>query len=51
MLALGAGKLKDTYDTFTFAYYAAAVLLILAAIVTLSVTPPKGPEPSQAKAG
>lgn len=40
MLALGAGKLKDIYDTFTFAYYGAAVLLIMAAIVTWFVTPP-----------
>jgi OFA family oxalate/formate antiporter-like MFS transporter len=40
MLALVAGKLKDVYDTFTFAYYAAAVLLILAAIVTCFVKPP-----------
>ncbi len=41
MLALGAGKLKDVYDTFTFAYYGAAVLLIAAAIVTYFVQPPK----------
>jgi MFS family permease len=48
MLALGAGKLKDVYDTFTFAYYGAAVLLILAAIVTLVVTPPRALEQSEA---
>ena len=41
MLALAAGKLKDVYNTFTFAYYAAAVLLILAAIVTWVVKPPQ----------
>jgi OFA family oxalate/formate antiporter-like MFS transporter len=41
MLALAAGKLKDMYDTFTFAYYAAAVLLILAAIVTCFVKQPQ----------
>jgi MFS transporter, OFA family, oxalate/formate antiporter len=41
MLALAAGKLKDIYNTFTFAYYGAAALLILAAIVTCIVTPPK----------
>ena len=40
MLALGAGKLKDMYDTFTFAYYGAAALLILAAIMTIVVKPP-----------
>jgi OFA family oxalate/formate antiporter-like MFS transporter len=47
MLALAAGKLKDTYNTFTFAYYGAAVLLILAAIVTCIVTPPKAPGDSE----
>jgi OFA family oxalate/formate antiporter-like MFS transporter len=41
MLALAAGKLKDIYNTFTFAYYGAAVLLILAAIVTCLVKPPQ----------
>jgi OFA family oxalate/formate antiporter-like MFS transporter len=41
MLALAAGKLKDVYNTFTFAYYAAAVLLILAAIATCLVKPPR----------
>jgi MFS family permease len=46
MLALGAGKLKDMYDTFTFAYYGAAVLLIVAAILTFFVKPP-APVPAQ----
>ena len=40
MLALGAGKLKDMYDTFTFAYYGAAGLLILAAILTIVLKAP-----------
>lgn len=40
MLALGAGKLKDMYDTFEFAYYGSAALLIMAAIVTCFVKPP-----------
>ena len=40
MLALGAGKLKDIYDTFTFAYYGAAALLVLAAIMTIVVKSP-----------
>jgi nitrate/nitrite transporter NarK len=40
MLALAAGKIRDIYDTFTFAYYGAAILLILAAIITWIVKPP-----------
>jgi OFA family oxalate/formate antiporter-like MFS transporter len=51
MLALAAGKLKDVYDTFTFAYYGASVLLILAAIVTFALKPPKAREQSQAATG
>jgi MFS family permease len=47
MLALAAGKLKDVYNTFTFAYYGAAVLLILAAIVTCIVVPPKAPSDAE----
>jgi len=40
MLALLAGKLYDQYHTFNFAYYGAAVLLVLAALVTLFVKDP-----------
>ena len=43
MLALLAGKLYDTYQTFAFAYYGAASLLVLAAIVTFIVRPPQMP--------
>jgi MFS transporter, OFA family, oxalate/formate antiporter len=41
MLSLGAGFLYDTYHTFTYAYYGAATLLVLAAIVTFLVKPPQ----------
>ncbi len=41
MLSLGAGKLYDIYQTFAYAYYGASTLLILAAIVTFLVKPPK----------
>jgi OFA family oxalate/formate antiporter-like MFS transporter len=41
MLALGAGKLYDIYKTFTFAYYGAAVLLAIAALVTFTVRQPR----------
>lgn len=40
MLAYLAGKLYDVYQTFNFAYYGAAVLLVLAAVVTVFVKPP-----------
>jgi len=40
MLALLAGKLYDLYHTFAYAYYGAAVLLVLAAITTFMVKPP-----------
>lgn len=41
-LSLAAGKLKDVYNTFTFAYYVAAALLLLAAVMTFFVHPPEG---------
>ena len=40
MLALAAGKLYDKYQTFSYAYYGAAILLVMAAIVTFLVKPP-----------
>jgi len=40
MLALGAGKLYDWYETFNYAYYGAASLLAVAAIVTFVVKAP-----------
>ncbi len=40
MLALGAGKLYDLYQTFAIAYYGAIGLLVLAAICTFLVKPP-----------
>jgi len=40
MLALLAGKLYDVYQTFNYAYYGAATLLLLAAAVTFTVKPP-----------
>jgi MFS transporter, OFA family, oxalate/formate antiporter len=46
MLSLLAGKLYDTYKTFSFAYYGAAVLLILAAVMVFTVKPPQ-PKVSQ----
>ncbi len=41
MLALLAGKVYDATQSFTFAYYGASALLILAAIVTFCVRPPR----------
>jgi MFS transporter, OFA family, oxalate/formate antiporter len=41
MLSLGAGYLYDQYQTFAYAYYGSATLLILAAIVTFLVKPPQ----------
>jgi len=50
-LALVAGKVYDVYHTFVYAYYGAVVLLIMAAIVTLTVkTPGHRHEPALAKA-
>lgn len=40
MLALGAGKLYDWYETFAFAYYGAIALLVVAAIVTFALRAP-----------
>jgi OFA family oxalate/formate antiporter-like MFS transporter len=40
LLALLAGKLYDTYQTFSFAYYGASILLILAAIMSFLIKPP-----------
>jgi OFA family oxalate/formate antiporter-like MFS transporter len=50
MLALAAGKMYDKYQSFSYAYYGAAVLLILAAIVTFSVRPPQETEKEVAAA-
>jgi len=44
MLALLAGKMYDKYHSFNVAYYGAAVLLALAALVTLMVKPPVAKE-------
>jgi len=49
MLALLAGKLYDAYQSFAFAYYGAAGLLILAAVCTFVVRKPHHaaePEPA-----
>ena len=40
MLALGAGKVYDVYKTFSYAYYGAVALLILAAMITVVVKAP-----------
>ena len=40
MLALGAGKVYDMYQTFDYAYYGAITLLVIAAVVTLAVKNP-----------
>jgi OFA family oxalate/formate antiporter-like MFS transporter len=40
MLALGAGKLYDAFQTFAFAYYGAIGLLVLAALCTFVVKQP-----------
>jgi OFA family oxalate/formate antiporter-like MFS transporter len=40
MLALLAGKLYDKYQTFAYAYYGAATLLVMAAVVTFLVKSP-----------
>jgi OFA family oxalate/formate antiporter-like MFS transporter len=41
VLPLAAGKLHDIYHTFAYAYYIAAALLVLAAVVTFLVRPPQ----------
>jgi len=46
MLALLAGKLYDMYQTFAYAYYGAAALLAVAAIITLTVKPPHAVHPA-----
>jgi OFA family oxalate/formate antiporter-like MFS transporter len=51
MLSLAAGQIKDATGTFTFSYYSAAVLLVLAAIVTCTIKAPRAerdPEPANA---
>ncbi len=40
MLALLAGKMYVKYESFAIAYYGAAILLVLAAVMTLLVKPP-----------
>jgi OFA family oxalate/formate antiporter-like MFS transporter len=40
LLSLLAGKLKDWYSNYHYACYTAAVLLVLAAVVTFAVRPP-----------
>ena len=46
VLALIAGKLYDKYQTFNYAYYGAAILLVLAAMVTFLVKAPHHTEES-----
>jgi MFS transporter, OFA family, oxalate/formate antiporter len=41
VLPLAAGMLHDKYQTFAYAYYIAATLLVIAAIVTFLVQPPQ----------
>lgn len=40
MLSLAAGWIKDWTDSYAFSYYGAAVLLVLAAIITCLLRPP-----------
>jgi OFA family oxalate/formate antiporter-like MFS transporter len=40
VLALLAGRIRDTYHVYTYAYYAAAGLLLLAAAVSFALKPP-----------
>jgi OFA family oxalate/formate antiporter-like MFS transporter len=47
MLALLAGKVYDSTQSFNFAYYCSATLLIVAAAVTLLVKPPQARSASQ----
>lgn len=44
MLSLVAGKLYDTYQTFTYSCYLAAGLLVLAAVGALLLRPPRAHE-------
>jgi MFS transporter, OFA family, oxalate/formate antiporter len=46
VLALIVGKLYDKYQTFNYAYYGAAILLIMAAMVTFLVKAPHHTEES-----
>jgi len=46
MLALLAGKVYDATQSFTFAYYCSAVLLVLAAALAFVVKPPHHTEPA-----
>ncbi len=51
MLSLTAGWIKDWTDSYVFSYYGAAVLLVLAAIMTCVMRPPhivQDPEPTDA---
>lgn len=51
LLSLAAGQIKDMTGTFTFSYYSAAVLLVLAAIITCLIRQPhttQDPEPADA---
>jgi hypothetical protein len=41
MLAFFAGKLYDIYHSFSYAYYGASTLLIMAAILSFFVKAPK----------
>jgi OFA family oxalate/formate antiporter-like MFS transporter len=41
MLALVCGHLYDVYHSFSYAYYGAAVLLVIAAALTFAVKAPK----------
>jgi len=41
MLSLLAGKVYDQTQTFTFAYYCSAVLLVVAALMTFVIKPPQ----------
>ena len=41
MLSLLVGNLYDKYHTFVFAYYGAAILLVLAAIIVIFLRPPR----------
>jgi OFA family oxalate/formate antiporter-like MFS transporter len=41
MLALLAGKLYDLYKSFAYAYYGASSLLILAAVLSIAIRPPR----------
>ena len=41
VLAFIAGKMYDKFQTFNIAYYSAAALLILAALMVFALKPPK----------